>query len=98
MNSIHKILDTGIQKLKKGNISSSVLDAEIILSNILNIQKEDLILEKNYVSNDEAERFYHLINRRLKKEPIAYVLNKKEFWNDNFLSIRIHLFPDRKQS
>ena len=46
MNSIHKILDIGIQKLKKGNISSSVLDAEIILSNILNIQKEDLILEK----------------------------------------------------
>ena len=58
MNSIHKILDTGIQKLKKGNITSSVLDAEIILSNILNIQKEDLILEKKiYVSNDEAERF-----------------------------------------
>ena len=94
MNSIHKILDTGIQKLKKGNISSSVLDAEIILSNILNIQKEDLILEKKInVSNDEAERFYHLINRRLKKEPIAYVLNKKEFWNDNFFVNNNTLIP-----
>ena len=83
MNSIHKILDTGIQKLKKGNISSSVLDAEIILSNILNIQKEDLILEKKiYVSNDEAERFYQ--KSKIKKRAIAYVLNKKEFWNDNF--------------
>ncbi len=94
MNTINKILDTGIQKLKKGNLPSSILDAELILSNILSIQKEDLILEKKIiVSNKDVQKFYRLINRRLKKEPIAYVLNKKEFWNENFYVNKNTLIP-----
>ena len=70
---------------KKNLIDSAKLDSEIILSKSVNLTREQILLNLNKkLSFKELKYFKKLIDRRKKKEPIAYILNKKEFWKTSF--------------
>ena len=70
---------------KKNLIDSASLDSEIILSKSVNLTREQILLNLNKkLSFKELKYFKKLIDRRKKKEPIAYILNKKEFWKTSF--------------
>ena len=70
---------------KKNLIDSAKLDSEIILSKSVNLTREQILLNLNKkLSFKEFKYFKKLIDRRKKKEPIAYILNKKEFWKNSF--------------
>ena len=72
--------------LKNNSINSHELDAQLLLSNIMNIPKDSLIInDQIFISKEIRKKLDQLISRRIKKEPIAYIIGKKEFWNDNFL-------------
>jgi len=73
------------QILKNHNIHSHELDAQIILSDIMGIKREFLITNNDTtISKKVLEKYDIAINRRIKKEPIAYIIGKKEFWSQNF--------------
>ncbi len=71
--------------LSKRFIKTAQLDSEIILSKIVNLNRAQLLtnLDKK-LSNQQLKNFKNLIERRKKREPVAYILNKKEFWKKNF--------------
>ena len=73
------------QTLKKHKIHSHELDAQIILSDIMGIKREFLITnnEKN-ISEKILKKYDIAIKRRIKREPIAYIIGKREFWSQNF--------------
>lgn len=73
------------QELKRSNNLNSRLDSEILVSHLINIPRESIYsrLKENLPSN-KAEELKKLVSRRVKKEPIAYILNNKEFWSTNF--------------
>jgi release factor glutamine methyltransferase len=73
------------QELKKSNNLNSRLDSEILVSHLINIPRENIYskLKENLPSN-KTEELQRLVSRRVKKEPIAYILNNKEFWSTNF--------------
>ena len=80
--------------LKKHNIRSHELDAEIILSNIMGVSKEYLIINGNIDISSEIEKIYiDALNRRINNEPVAYITGKKEFWSENFVVNRSTLIP-----
>ena len=80
--------------LKNNNIASHQLDAEIILSNILGVTREFLITNNNInISKNIMSKYNLAIERRIKKEPIAYIIGKKEFWSENFIVNRSTLVP-----
>ena len=82
------------QKLKDNNIISYLLDAEIILADILGVERESLITNnKVNVSQKIVLKYNKAIERRIKSEPIAYILGKKEFWSENFIVDRSTLVP-----
>ena len=82
------------QELKKNNILNSRLDSEILVSHLINIPRENIYFKlKEDFQFDKVERLKQLINRRLKKEPIAYIINNKEFWSSNFYVDRSVLIP-----
>ena len=82
------------QLLKNHNISSHELDAEIILSNIMGIKRKTLILNNNIsVSKKILEKYKLAIKRRIKKEPVAYITGKKEFWSQDFVVSNATLVP-----
>ncbi len=79
-------LDNTIKKasqiLKNHNIHSHELDAQIILSNIMGVKRESLITNNEInISKKIMEKYDSAIRRRIKKEPVAYIIGKKEFWS-----------------
>ena len=82
-------LDNTVKKasqiLKNHDIHSHELDAQIILSDIMGIKREFLITNnETNISKKVLEKYDIAIQRRIKKEPIAYIIGKKEFWSQDF--------------
>ena len=89
-----KILSNATAILKKEFISNPSLDSEIILSNILKINRNKLLLNLDKtIRNSEITKFNNLIDRRKKREPVAYILGHKNFWKSNFKVNKDVLIP-----
>ena len=91
-------LDNTVKKasqiLKNHNIHSHELDAQIILSNIMGVKRESLITNNEInISKKIMEKYDCAIKRRIKKEPVAYIIGKKEFWSENFMVNHGTLIP-----
>ena len=83
--NIESILNEGISILKESKISNPQLDSEILLSNSIKRDKKHIILNpKEILNSEQTETFKNLIERRKTGEPVAYLINKKEFWKDEF--------------
>jgi len=82
------------QELKRSNNLNSRLDSEILVSHLINIPRESIYSKlKENLSYSKTEELQKLVSRRVKKEPIAYILNNKEFWSTNFYVDRSVLIP-----
>ena len=82
------------QLLKNHNINSHALDAELILSDIMGIKRESLIVNNHINLSEKTKRKYNrAIKRRINKEPVAYILGKKEFWSKDFIVSDATLVP-----
>jgi len=82
------------QILKNHNISSHELDAQIILSDIMGIKREFLITNNEInISEKVLEKYDIAIRRRIKREPVAYITGKKEFWSEDFTVNQATLIP-----
>ena len=91
---ISDLLSSGSKILKSNKVQTYQLDSEIMLSNILNKKKEQIIINsEEEVSRSHVNDFNKLIIRRSKKEPLAYILKKKEFWSKSFFVNRNTLIP-----
>ena len=83
---------TGILKAK--SINSAKLDSEILLASAIEQDREYLILNNDQNIKKENLRYYQkLITKRSFREPIAYLTNKKNFWNYKFLVTKDTLIP-----
>jgi len=92
--NIENILNEGICILQKNNIPNPQLDSEILLSSSIKRDKRHIILNpKEILNSEQLSKFKGLIERRKKKEPIAYLINKKEFWKDEFFVNKDVLIP-----
>jgi release factor glutamine methyltransferase len=64
------------------NIEGARASAEIILAKALDIKRIDLYLRYDQpLSRHELTLFKTMIKRRVKKEPVAYIIGSKEFWS-----------------
>ena len=92
--NIENILIEGTNTLKQSGVSNPQLDCEILLSNLINKDKKYIILNPKQILNDgQLSDFKSLIKKRKKGEPIAYLINKKEFWNNEFFVNKDVLIP-----
>ena len=82
------------QELKRSNNLNSRLDSEILVSHLINTPRESIYSKlKENLPSSKTEELQKLVSRRVKKEPIAYILNNKEFWSTNFYVDRSVLIP-----
>ena len=92
--NIENILNEGINILQKNKIANPQLDSEILLSNSIKRDKKHIILNpKEILNSEQLRKFKSLIERRKRGEPIAYIINKKEFWKDEFFVNKDVLIP-----
>tara|TARA_B100000989_G_scaffold279671_1_gene242485 strand:+ start:2764 stop:3609 length:846 start_codon:yes stop_codon:yes gene_type:complete len=78
-------LNYGNKLLKLNKIKNYSLDSELLLSKVLNYSREYLLINSNNkIEKKKFNKYKKLVFRRKNFEPIAYILNKKEFWKYNF--------------
>ena len=89
-----EVIKRGSKILKDKKILTYQLDSELILSKLLNKRRENLLVnEETIVPLKTIKNFNKLIKIRSKRQPIAYILNKKEFWNYIFYVNKYTLIP-----
>ena len=79
---------------RKNFIKNSQLDSEILMSKVFNKDRKFVILNsKNKLDKEKFSFFNDLITERSKGKPIAYILNKKDFWKYEFKVEKDVLIP-----
>jgi len=72
-------------KLKQAGCDSPYLDAELLLMHAWQCSRIDLIIRAHHVLPvDVRQSFEALLRRRMKREPLAYIIGVKEFWSRPF--------------
>ena len=92
--NIENALNIANNILKDNCNNSYQLDSELLMSKIFEKDRKFIILNSNKkLSEEKLEQFNCLINKRLKGEPIAYLLKKKDFWKYEFYVDKGILIP-----
>lgn len=92
--TIKKFLTQSISQLHKVGIATARLDAELIMSHVLNKPREWLLAhDDTELTPQEIEQLNNLIARRQRHEPVAYLTGVKEFYGRNFLVAPDVLIP-----
>ena len=93
MNAL-ELINIGTNLLKKKNITSSILDSEILLSKTINKSREDLLINLDQkIDEKNILKYRSYLERRSKNEPIAYILEEREFWSKKFQVTKNTLIP-----
>ena len=80
--TIIKLLQWAASYLKTHDIDSPRATGEILLAHALKCERIDLYLKYDQpLLGDELKTFKTLVQRRIKREPVAYILGVKEFWS-----------------
>jgi release factor glutamine methyltransferase len=92
--NIKNTFNKGMRILQNNNTTNPLIDTTILLSESIQKDKKHIILNpKEPISSKQLNKFINLIERRKKGEPIAYIINKKEFWRDEFYVNKDVLIP-----
>ena len=71
--------------LNAKNVEDAILEGELLLRHALKISRVQLYLNLDYeLNSEEEETFWHLLERRLSGEPIAYITGHREFYGFDF--------------
>ena len=89
-----KVFNTAVQRLQKAEIEDPEIEASLLLSHVLQMERTALLLAGEKVLNDDQlALFEKSIARRLSREPLAYIIGTKEFWSLPFKVTKDVLIP-----
>ena len=92
--NILELLNQGSKHLKQKKIISHRLDSEILLSKVLNKKREEVLISLDQkICSNQVSKYNKLLKRRSQKEPVAYILQEKEFWSKPFFVNKNTLIP-----
>jgi len=84
MNTRELLRQAAVQ-LKLAGCDAPRLDAELLLMHIWHISRTDVIVRVHDMVPEAVEKdFKRLLQRRMHREPLAYIIGKKEFWSRSF--------------
>jgi len=78
------LLDEAIAALAHAGIESARLDAELLLAEACGASRGDMIAGASHVTEAQAQKFRAMVKRRSSREPIAYIIGRKEFFSLEF--------------
>ena len=92
--NIQSAVIEGTNILKNSHIKTAKLDTEILMATALGANREYIILNSYKDINDNnLYHFKKLIKERANRKPIAYLLNRKFFWDSEFYVNKNTLIP-----
>ena len=92
--NINFVLNQGSKILRNKFIPNPQLDSEILLAKTINKDRKYILLNpNNTINKNSVKYFYDLIEKRSLGNPVAYLTNKKFFWNSEFFITSDTLIP-----
>lgn len=92
--TLKEALERAVQSISKQHIPDALLESRILLTHALQISHAELHLRLNSeLSPQQWQSFWPFVERRLKREPAAYITGHKEFYGLDFYVDRRVLIP-----
>ena len=92
--NLNSAIIQGAKLLKENFINNPYLDSEILMAKVIKKDRKYILLNsKKYLESENLNSFKKLIKMRLSGKPIAYLINKKFFWNSEFIVSNDTLIP-----
>jgi len=92
--NFQQILNKASNELQLKNLKSPKLDSELILAKILNVCREEILLNLNKkIDKSDLNKFNYYLNMRINHKPIAHIVNFKYFWKYKFFVDKNVLIP-----
>jgi release factor glutamine methyltransferase len=86
MPSLRQVLQQTHRTLEASHIPDARLEAEVMVMNVMRMPRQDLFAQQEAEVGPPQERaLQEIVQRRLKREPLAYILGYKEFYGINLL-------------
>lgn len=83
--TVRQALQSAALKLKKAGIETPRLDAEVLLAHCLNVERPKLYLCPGRPLKEEEEALWRsVLQRRLMRQPVAYITGWREFFGLRF--------------
>ena len=89
---MNDLVSLSLKKLKEKNIPNAEIDLRILL-NYSKHSKKEIILSNFDLNQINVNLFNKVLIRRLSNEPISKIINKKNFWKDEFYVNKYVLDP-----
>ena len=92
--SVYELIKWGEARLKNESILDPFNESACIMKHVLRKTLEEIIVSYNdKIAGSKINLFEKLIERRSKREPFAYIANKKEFYSLDFFVGKSVLIP-----
>ncbi len=92
--NINSAIIQGAKVLKDSFINNPYLDSEILMAKAIKKDRKYILLNsKKSLEAESLNSFQRLIKKRSAGKPIAYLVNKKFFWNSEFIVSNDTLIP-----
>ena len=92
--NINLAITEGSKFLSSKFIPNSYLDSEILMAKTINKDRKYILLNSTKILKEiDLCNFYSLIRKRSLGNPVAYLTNKKFFWNSDFIVTQDTLIP-----
>ena len=92
--NINLAIKQGSKILKNRFVPNYQLDSEILMAKTIKKDRKYILLNPKYILNkNELSHFYKLIKSRSFRNPVAYLTNKKFFWDTEFFVTKNTLIP-----
>ncbi|MBS1551493.1 MAG: HemK family protein methyltransferase, partial [Bacteroidetes bacterium] len=93
-NSVSEFIKVSEKILKEKKINDARLNAELMLCDVLNCSRVDLYLNFDKpLTKDEIRTFKNYMQRRIKHEPLQYILGKTSFYGFDIMVNEKVLIP-----
>ncbi len=81
---VYTLIKSEVQKLRRVGIETANLDCRLLLSKSLNTNKTLYNHEFINITENEINNFKNLIEKRLSGKPVSRIINKRNFWKNEF--------------
>lgn len=83
--TIRDVIGWTVAHFQRKGIRTARLDAEVLLAHSLGVNRLYLYLNLDRpLALDERKRYRELVQRRSRREPVAYLVGEREFWSLTF--------------
>ncbi len=93
-STVYELIKLGLLRLKDANIQNAFNESFYIMKYVLKKTPEETIMSYgDKIAANKINLFERFIERRSKREPLAYIVNKKEFYSLDFFVGKSVLIP-----